>query len=845
MSTEVSTCPSTAEGPTRRNAPYGDKQEQSCLPNRAKVVIVGAGVIGASVAYHLTKLGCHDVLVLERKSIGCGTSWHSQGLVGLMRASPTLLKMAMETGRMIDEVEAISGLSTGYSIRGSLNVTAMPERMMQFRRFADFARVEGLNVKVVDSCEARRIYPYIAGDDLLGGVHIPTEGQVNALDLTYALLGAARKGGARVIEQVNCTGVQISGGRILAVDTDKGIVECDTLVNCTGLWGRDFLRSEMGGLPLQAVEHNFLTTEFSEDIEAGLPMMRDPDLAMTIREDARQLSVGFNEESVANIFAEDSVPESFEFDELSPNLDSATSWLERAINRVPVLGELGIRHFMCGPESITPDTRCLLGPWGLPNAFVAAGFSGVGVGSSGGAGHVLAHWIVNGAPPYDIWDVDIRRMMPFQLNRTYLCTRAPEASGKLFSVHGSNHQHKSARGIRRSPLHGYMTKENAVFRQLAGWEVADWFARTSDMANEHITSEESQLSWKNFAHTEVAAAKNRCAISDQTALAKFLIVGLDAGIALSHELTRSAPAASGDAVISAMLNTDGGIEAIFNVIKCDENEFMLIADSVAGAYLLLELKQRLRKWPSVSVVDVTSAYAVLDVIGPHAEKALKKAGWRGSAAQIVAGSADLSAEIGLATAVLCSEERLGVCSWRIIVATEFAQVAFEALQGSDGNENTLLGRYAYRYLRTSAGSPFWGEAINRFRTPLESGLGSIIDLSSGLEFTGYDVCVRQAKDGVTRLPITVKLQEDGVAALLGHEPIYIDGELKGFIAQGAYDLSGDSVAGIGIGYLKFEAPTDHKYCTMGYCEVKISGSKIKAHYEIARSKNKALWSVTS
>ena len=806
--------------PVAKSEPTG--ATRPALPSRARVVVVGAGVIGCSVAYYLTRLGCRDVLLLERKSVGCGTTWHSHGVVGLVRASQTLLRMTLETARMIPELERETGRSTGYSVRGSVNVASDPSRMIQFRRFADIAQTEGLPVEIIDAAEAKRLWPHLNTEGLIGAMHLPTEGQCNPMDLTQALVAGARAGGARVTEGVAVTGVNITSGRIATVDTDAGPIECEYLVNCTGLWGRDFLRTETGGLPLQAVEHNYLVTEFSEDINKGLPLLRDPDAVMTIREDSQQLSFGFNEHE-AKLFAQNGVPETFEFDQLPPDWDAVRDYVEDAARRVPLLNELGIRLFLCGPEAATPDTRYLLGPvTSFPNYFVAAGFTGIGIGSAGGAGLAIARWVLEGAPGDDLWEVDVQRMMPYQANRNYLMRRTVESNGKLFAMNWPHRQNRSARGVRRSPLHDTMTRARACFFEVSGWEVPEWFAPDGVEPIPHYSFE--QPAWFPYARVEAQAALGGVALADRSMIGKFLVVGAGAEAALAG-LCANDPARSAEGpILTPVLNSGGGIEALFTLIRRGDNSFLLLGEAATQARDLAFLREQLASKRAVSVVDMTSAFSVINVIGPSATDALTAAGWRGG--QI--SEYDDEAEIGFGNAVLFAEKRLPVPAWSVLVPSEFAVGMFEALMDAGEQKGARpIGYHAYQSLLTSAGSPVWSQGLSARRSPVEAGLETLVDLSGERDFPGRDVCARQMAEGVTHRLATLFLCDDE-AVLLGHEPISIDGVPAGTVDQAAYALACDRA--IGFAYLSNGGIIKPGTRFAGQCEIALNGRKLSARY---------------
>ncbi|HJP07980.1 MAG TPA: FAD-dependent oxidoreductase, partial [Arenicellales bacterium] len=422
-------------------------------PKQAQVVIVGGGVVGCSVAYHLAELGWTDVVLLERKSLTCGTTWHAAGLVGQLRATHNLTRLAQYTTDLYATLEEVTGQATGFRQNGSLSLASDAERFEELKRGASMASCFGLEVEVISPSEARELYPIMSIDDLVGAVFLPRDGQTNPTDTTQALARGARDKGVQILEHTRVTAFEKTSGRISAVVTDRGKISCEYVVNCAGMWGREVGQMCGVAVPLHAAEHFYVVTEPIPDLPGNLPVAREPSACNYYKEDAGKLLIGMFE-PVSKPWGMNGIPEDFEFDTLPEDVEHIEAHLGYAIDRIPVLGETGIKIFFNGPESFTPDDRYLLGPAPeVPNFFVAAGFNSIGIQSAGGAGKVLAEWIVNGQPPMDLWDVDIRRMMPFQVNRKYLHDRTVEALGLLYAMHWPFRQPESARGVRTSPLH--------------------------------------------------------------------------------------------------------------------------------------------------------------------------------------------------------------------------------------------------------------------------------------------------------------------------------------------------------------------------------------------------------
>ncbi len=446
------------------------------VPRRAQVVIVGGGIVGCSLAYHLTLRGCTDIVLLERKTLTSGTTWHAAGLVGQLRATHNLTRLAQYTTELYATLEQETGQATGFRQIGSVAVATTEQRFEELKRGASMASCFGLEVDVLSPERARELWPLISIDDVVGAVHLPKDGQTNPIDTTQALAKGARSRGARIIENMVVTEIVVENGRAVGVRTAAGDIEAEVVVNCAGMWGRELGAKAGTTVPLHAAEHFYIVTEPIPDLPRHLPVLRDADNCTYFKEDAGKLLVGWFE-PVSKPWGMNGIPESFSFDTLPEDLDHIEPLLEGAIRRVPALGKAGIQLFFNGPESFTPDTRYLLGETPeVKNLFVAAGFNSIGIQSAGGAGKVLADWIIDGHASVDLWDVDIRRMMPFQRNRRYLEQRITESLGLLYAMHWPFRQPATARGVRRSTLHDRLKAAGACFGETAGWERPNWYA---------------------------------------------------------------------------------------------------------------------------------------------------------------------------------------------------------------------------------------------------------------------------------------------------------------------------------------------------------------------------------
>ncbi|MGE4660651.1 MAG: FAD-dependent oxidoreductase, partial [Arenicellales bacterium] len=546
----------------------------SDFPDRAQIVIIGGGVVGCSVAYHLAELGVSDVVLLERKALTSGTTWHAAGLVGQLRATQNLTRLAQYTTDLYAQLEGLTGQATGFRQNGSLSLATDEERFEELKRGASMASCFGLEVEVVSPKEALDLYPIMATEDLVGAVFLPRDGQTNPTDTTQALARGARGKGVQIIEGARVESFEKEGGQISAVLTNRGRIACETVVNCGGMWGRELGQMAGVSVPLHAAEHFYVVTEPIPDLPRDLPVVREPSACNYYKEDAGKMMVGMFEPA-AKPWGMDGIPEDFEFGTLPEDVEHIEEQLNSAIARIPVLGETGIKIFFNGPESFTPDNRYWLGPSiEVPNFFVAAGFNSIGIQSAGGAGKVLAEWIVNGHPPMDLWDVDVRRMMPFQVNRQYLHDRTVEALGLLYAMHWPFRQPESARGVRTSVLHQRLNDLGACFGETAGWERANWFAPEGVEPVYEYTY--GRQNWFAFSAQEHRAVRENVGVFDMSSFGKYLVQGRDACQLLERVSANRMDVESGRVVYTQWLNDDGGIEADLTVTRLSEQEYLVV-----------------------------------------------------------------------------------------------------------------------------------------------------------------------------------------------------------------------------------------------------------------------------
>ncbi|MEM8664141.1 MAG: FAD-dependent oxidoreductase, partial [Pseudomonadota bacterium] len=595
------------------------------IPTTARAVVIGGGVIGCSVAYHLIKLGWRDVVLLERKQLTSGTTWHAAGLIAQLRATHNMTRLAKYSQELYGTLEAETGVATGFKRNGSITVALTEERLEELRRGLSMARSFGVEIAEISAADVGRMAPLVNTDGVTGAVFLEHDGQGDPSNIALALAKGARAGGARIIEGVRVDAVRQHGGRARGVawerGEERGEIAADVVVNCAGMWARDVGQMAGVNVPLQACEHFYIVTETIAALSREMPVVRVPDECAYYKEDAGKLLLGAFE-PVAKPWALEGIPADFCFDQLPEDFDHFAPILEQAVARFPALEEAGIHTFFNGPESFTPDDRYLLGEAPeLAGFFVAAGFNSVGIQSAGGAGKVLAEWIDGGEPPCDLWDVDVRRMQPFQGNRTYLATRVSETLGLLYADHFPYRQFATARGIRTSPLHERLAQHGACFGEVAGWERANWFVPRAELAagvTPQYRLSWGRQNWFDYAAGEHRAVREAVGLFDMSSFVKLRVEGRDAFNVLQRVCANDMDVAPGRIVYTQWLNESGGIEADLTVTRLSETAFLVITGAAQGVRDTAWLRRHIPDDANCIVTDVTSAECCIPIMGPNA-----------------------------------------------------------------------------------------------------------------------------------------------------------------------------------------------------------------------------------
>jgi len=789
------------------------------IPTQARAVIIGGGISGCSVAYHLAKAGWTDIVLLERKQLTCGTTWHAAGLIGQLRGSANMTRLAKYSADLYVKLAAETGVETGMRQVGSISVALTHERHEELLRQATVARIFDVEVHEISPAEVKAMYPHLNVADVVGAVALPLDGQCDPGNIALALAKGARMHGAKIIEGVKVTGVTEAGRRVTGVDYEvggeRGHIAADVVINCGGMWGRDLAAQSGVTLPLHACEHFYLVTEPIDGI-GHLPVLRVPDECAYYKSDAGKMMLGAFEPK-AKPWGMAGIREDFCFDTLPEDFDHFQPILEAAMNRIPLFKTAGIHTFFNGPESFTPDDRYYLGEAPeLGGYWIAAGYNSVGIVSSGGAGMALAHWITTGEAPFDLWEVDIRRAQPFQRNRRYLKERVSETLGLLYDDHFPYRQPETSRGVRRSPLHEALKARGAVFGEMAGWERANWFANPGQ-EREYRYSWKRQ-NWFDNNRAEHMAVRGGVGLFDMTSFGKIRVEGRDACAYLNRVCGNQVDVPVGRIVYTQMLNPRGGIESDLTVTRLSETAYLMV---VPGATLQRDLAWLRRHVGDAFAVitDVTAAEAVLCVMGPKSRDLLAAVSPNdfSNAAHPFGTAREIEIGMGLARAHRVTY--VGELGWELYVSTDQACHVFEALIEADPGL-TLCGLHTLDSCRIEKAYRHWGHDITDEDHVLEAGLGFAVKTGKG-DFIGREAVLRVADAGLARRLVQFRLT-DPEPLIFHNEAVVRDGVIVGPVTSGSY---GHYLGGaVGLGYVPCLGQSEAEVLGSSY-EIEIAGRR--------------------
>jgi 4-methylaminobutanoate oxidase (formaldehyde-forming) len=797
------------------------------VPKRARVVIVGGGIIGCSVAYHLAHMGCNDVVLLERDRLTSGTTWHAAGLIVTYGSlSETSTEMRKYTRDLYTRLEAETEVSTGFRPVGFIELAADKDRLEEYRRVSAFNRYCGVDVHEISPSQVKELFPLAKTDDILAGFYVKEDGRADPVGVTMALAKGARIKGVKMLEGVPATGFTTQRGAVTGVKTPYGDIEAEYVVNCAGMWARQ-LGAKVGvNIPLQSAEHYYLITEKMPGIQRDWPVIEDPGSYGYFREEGGGLMVGMFEPKCAP-WKVGGVPEDFSFGEITPDWDRMAPYLEKAMSRVPRSMEIGVRKFFCGPESFTPDLAPIVGEAPeLKNFFVAAGLNSIGILTGGGMGRVLAHWILSGRPDVDVTGMNIDRLHTYQANPEYRRTRTVESLGMVYQCHYPTRSMMTARGAKKSAIHDRLAARGAYFKDVSGWEGADWYAPPG------VEPKADELSWGRqswfpYWEAEHKACREGVILMDMSFMAKFLVQGRDAGQVLNWISANNVDGAAGQITYTQWLNEGGKLEADLTVTKLDDEKFWVVASDTAHRHVETWMRRHAPADSHFFVTDVTSGWAQINIQGPRSRDVLAAVTSEDMSNAAFPFRCAREIDIGFARALCVRITYLGELGYELYIPTEQATHVYDRLiEAGAAFGLRHAGLKALASLRMEKGYRDYGHDIDNTDSVLEAGLGFAVDLKKPGGFIGKDAVVAKKADGPLKRRIVQVLCKDPEPLMFHAEPVFRNGKAAGYVRAASY---GFTVGGaVGLMMVEADEPIDQAYLDAGSWEVEIAGKRYPA-----------------
>jgi sarcosine dehydrogenase len=798
------------------------------LPSHAQIIVIGGGIVGCSTAYHLAKHHKADVIVLEQGRVTSGTTWHAAGLVGQLRSSASITRVLKYSVDLYKNLQAETGLETGWKMTGCLRLATTQDRWIEYKRLATTAQSFGMDMHLVSPEEVKRMWPLMEVGDLVGASWLPTDGQASPSDITQSLAKGARMNGAKFHEGVRVTGFEKTAGRIVAVITDQGKITCEKVVNCAGMWARQLGAMAGINVPLQAVKHQYIITEKIPGLSADAPTLRDPDRRTYFKEEVGGLVMGGYEPDPIS-WTTDDLPHDWEFRLFDDDFDHFDQHLEQAIARIPALEKTGVKKMINGPESFTPDGNFILGRANeCENMFVGAGFNAFGIAAGGGAGWVLADWVMQGEAPLDLWAVDIRRFSDLHKDRQWVNDRTLEAYGKHYTVGFPHEEYESGRPRLASPLYGRLKKQGAVFGSKLGWERPNWFAPKGQVPEDHYSM--GRQNWFEAVGQEHQHIRAHVGVFDQTSFAKFEIRGSDAAEALEWVCANRVAREPGRLTYTQLLNTRGGIEADLTVARISADHFYIVTGTGFRSHDFGWIAEHLPKGKDISLNDVTEEYATLSLMGPKARDVLA-ASTRDDVSNTVFPFGVVR-EIEIAGHKLWALRvtYVGELGWELHMPMAATVDVYECLMGFGAREHIKpVGYRALESLRLEKAYRAWGSDITANDTPFEAGLGWAVKIRSGLPFLGRDALESVAASPLKKSFVGFSL-DDPEIVLLGRETILRNGEFAGYLTSGGYGYSIGKP--IGLGYVRRMEGVTSDYLLSGQYELIVASETHKANISL-------------
>ncbi len=794
------------------------------LPSQARVVIIGGGVIGCSIAYHLAELGWTDVVLLERKQLTSGTTWHAAGLLTTLRDTETQTKLAKYTLELYRRLEAETGQATGIIPCGSVQLAKTQDKANEMRRGLHMAASFGVEAREITPEEVQGLWPLADVSDLAAAFHFPNDARVNPGDVTRALAKGARMRGVRFFEHTKVTGISQKDGRVTGVTTDRGAIAAEIVVNCAGMWARGVGQLAGVNVPLQAAEHYYLISEPIAGLHPLLPILRDPGNSAYLREEAGKIMVGLFE-AEARPWALTGIPNDFEFGEITPDWERVAPVIEQAMRRVPILFKTGIRLLFCGPESFTPDHNYLMGEApNLKNFFVAAGFNSLGILSGGGVGQVMARWIAEGHPPMDVWTVNLRRAHPWQDNSRFLADRIVESLGIGYQDHWPARQWSTARDVRKTVLHDRVAAAGACFGEGAGWERPNWYATVGESPT-YRYGWGRQNNWFEPSAREHAAVRERVGVFEQSSFSKLLVQGRDAVLVLNRLATAEIDVAVGRCVYTQFLNDRGGIEADITVTRLATDRFLVLTAAFTQTHVESWVRSHIPAEAFAVVTDVSQAYAMLNVQGPEARALLQALSEDDLSHAAFPFGAAREIRLGYQTVLAIRLTYVGELGFELYVPTGFALPVYDALV-AQGQRHGLAhcGYHALNSLRIEKAYREWAHDIGPDDSPLVAGLGFTCAYEKEGGFIGRDALRLQRDAGLPKRRLVQFLLEDPQLFAYHNEPLLRDGKPVGFVTSAGYGHTlGACVA---MAYVGCDAGVDEAFVMSGRYTIQLAEGRV-------------------
>ena len=791
-------------------------------PTQARAVVIGGGIVGCATAYHLTRLGWRDVVLLERAKLTSGSTFHAAGLVGQLRTNANITQLLKNSVELYDKLEEETGQATGWKMNGGLRLACNEERWTEVKRQATTARSFGLEMELLTPREARELWPLMEVSDVVGAAFLPTDGQANPSDITLALAKGARRGGATIVEDCPVTGIKVGRGRACGVVTGEGAIACEVVIDCAGQWAREVAALAGVNVPLVSVQHQYVVTEPIEGVARDLPTLRDPDRLIYFKEEVGGLVMGGYEPNPIP-WAEDGIPEGFHYSLLDNDWDHFEPLMEQALARVPALERAGVKDMFNGPESFTPDGNFILGEAPeVANFYVGAGFNAYGIAAGGGAGQALAEWVVGGEPPMDLWPVDIRRFGQPHRSIDWVRARTLELYAKHYTTAWPHEEHASGRPERVSPIYQALKAQGACFGEKLGWERPNWFARDGEEPRDLYSY--GRQNWFDAVGGEHRAVRERAGLFDQSSFAKFLMAGPDAAAALTWLCANDIDKPVGSLTYTQMCDARGGIQCDLTVARLAEDVFYIVTGTGFATHDFSWIARNIPDGLDAALTDVTPDFATFSLMGPRARDILSAVTRDDVSHEGFPFATCREIAIDGAALKALRLTYVGELGWELHVPTEHALMVYQRVMAAGAEFGIANAGYrAIESLRLEKGYRAWGSDIGPDYTPFEAGLGWAVKLKKNVSFQGREALAAQHGATLDKRLACFTLDDPDVV-LLGRETIYRNGQRVGWLTSAGWGYT--MATNIGYGYVRNKDGVDDAFLHAGDYELEVATERL-------------------